>query len=323
MNGLKLWSKGTIEELLAKYNKPIKKSLGQNYLLDYHTLANIAAHTRKISSATIIEIGPGLGGLTQVCLAETSHPLIAVELDDYSYTILEDIFFKNFAFPSEWQSRLKLVHGDILTYTIPPDTLKPYIFIGNLPYYLATTILIELIEKYSVLGENCFAQGIFMVQKEVADRLIATPHKKSGRPTKGEKSAYGAITVLLAVHGQVKKIQNLAPIQFYPPPKVNSTVVSFMPHQKPLVKSSDHYRILKTLVKGVFHYRRKTLTNAVKELLKASGANNTKTPLNQLSQINPEDIQKIIKPWGSLRAEDVSPTEYLRISEELFHCRKL
>ena len=231
------------KDILKRYPFAFKKRFGQNFLIDKNILSKImhAADIRR--EDCVLEIGPGIGCVTQELLKEAGK-VIAVEIDDRLIPILKDNF-KDF-------SNFKLIHDDILKVNL--DQLikeeakgKKVKVVANLPYYITTPIIMMLLE------EGLPIESItVMVQKEVALRMDAKPGTKQ----------YGAITVALNYYASSHLVTNVSRGSFMPSPNVDSAVIQLRLHEVPPVKVEDE-DLLFRLVKAGFAQRRKTLLNTL------------------------------------------------------------
>ncbi len=231
------------KEILNRYGFTFRKKLGQNFLIDQNILNKIIEATEIDIDDTILEIGPGIGCVTQALLQKAGH-VIAVEIDKLLIPILEENF-KEF-------SNLTLIHEDILKVDlhqlIQEQTQgKPIKVVANLPYYITTPIIMMLLEEGLPIETITV-----MVQKEVALRIDAKPGTKQ----------YGAITVALNYYASSQLITNVPRGCFLPAPNVDSAVIQLQLHQEPPVKVADE-ALLFTIVKAAFSQRRKTLTNTL------------------------------------------------------------
>ena len=213
--------------LMKKYGITANKKLGQNFLIDDNVVDIIKNASNLTKEDLVIEIGPGLGTLTAKLLEEAGK-VICIELDDRMITILKERFFmyKNFEIINE--DVLKVDLNELIQENKKNENIKQVKIVANLPYYITTPIIMKLLE------EKLDIESItVMIQKEVADRLTATP---------GEKNS-GAITYSVYYYATAKKILSVPNSAFIPQPEVNSEVIK--------------------LIKTAFMQRRKTLINAI------------------------------------------------------------
>ena len=230
----------SLVDLLRQHGLSPKKSLGQNFLLDRHACERIA-EAAAADVKTLLEIGPGLGSLTEPILRRVEH-LVAIEKDDRLCEILRERFSTSIL-----EGTLRIVAGDATELDwveqLAPGP-SPRAVVGNLPY-LVTGLLLER----AVMIAPAICRAVFMVQAEVAQRLIARPSTK----------AYGALTVFVRAAFEARRLLTLGGGAFFPPPDVSSTVVVLERRAIPLAEETDTFR---QVVKGAFSQRRKTLRNA-------------------------------------------------------------
>ncbi len=235
--------------ILNKYGIHANKSLGQNFLINNEVVSTIIESANISNKDLVIEIGPGLGTLTSRLL-EKAGKVICVELDDRMISILEDRFklYNNF----------ELIHNDVLKVdlnkiieeNLENSNLKTAKIVANLPYYITTPIIMKLLE------EKLNIETItVMIQKEVADRLVALP---------GTKNA-GAITYSVYYYADAIKIIDVEKNSFIPEPNVTSTVIQLKIRKESLLQVENEELMFK-IIKQAFMQRRKTLVNALSNL---------------------------------------------------------
>lgn len=282
-------SKNVKEELAAKNFAP-RKSLGQNFLIDENILQKITAAGCLDKQDVVLEIGPGLGALTEKLLESVNH-VIAVEYDRGLCSILAERLAGNQGFT--------LINRDILETNLPqffgafPGNLFHYKVIANLPYYITTPVIFELIESGLP-----WERMVFLVQKEVADRLNAKPGGKD----------YGALTVMLGYYGKVEKIGVVPRTVFYPKPQVDSAIIRIMP--SPDRWDPEIYPYLRRVVQAAFGQRRKTILNAL-----ASMSDFEENKLNLISCLRELRIDP------QRRGETLTLPEFLNLALEI-HSRQ-
>ncbi|NOY15388.1 MAG: 16S rRNA (adenine(1518)-N(6)/adenine(1519)-N(6))-dimethyltransferase RsmA [Gammaproteobacteria bacterium] len=221
-----------------------RKRFGQNFLHDQHVINRILTHFRPLKGECIVEIGPGLGALTWPLL-ERIDELDAIELDRDLVTRFKD--------DPRASGRLHLHQADALGFdfsSLADDSHKLRI-IGNLPYNISTPLLFHLLTYAPVIQDM-----VFMLQKEVVQRITAAPGGKN----------YGRLSVMLQAQCKVKKVLDVSSGAFSPPPKVDSAVICLTPYTEPVVDipNPENFALL---VKASFTQRRKTLRNNLKGIL--------------------------------------------------------
>jgi len=273
--------------LMKKYKIKANKGLGQNFLVDDEALEDIVAGGDITKQDLVIEIGPGLGSLTALLL-EKAKKVICVELDKRMIEILQDRFiaYKN----------LEIINQDILKVDLSAlikeekekdIEIKNVKIVANLPYYITTPIIMKLIEN------DLDIQNItVMIQKEVADRLIANP---------GTKDA-GAITYTVYYYCETEKIREVQNTCFIPAPEVTSEVINLKLRKDPVIQVKDK-KVMFNIIKSAFMQRRKTLLNA---LTNVKVFNNKEEGIEVLKTLNlREDV----------RAENLSLEDFAKLSD--------
>jgi 16S rRNA (adenine1518-N6/adenine1519-N6)-dimethyltransferase len=220
------------------------KSLGQNFLFDLNLTAKIARSAGDLTGTYVLEIGPGPGGLTRSLLDSGAKKLIVIERDHRCIGALEQI-------AAHYGDRLQIINGDALQIKeeeILPEKAK---IVANLPYNIATILLIKWLDKLEL-----FTSLTLMFQKEVADRIKASPGNKD----------YGRLSVITQNYCQVEHQLDINPSSFVPPPKVVSSVINIVPRPQPLINCDK--KILEQICKITFNQRRKILRSSLKQLVK-------------------------------------------------------
>lgn len=229
-------------DILRHFNLRASHRLGQNFLIDESVINDIVAAADITEDESVLEIGPGIGTLTQALL-EAGAKVTAVELDKKLPAVLSETL-KNY-------DNFTLVSGDILKVDLTEIMgSEPYKVVANLPYYITTPILLTLLEKKLPITKI-----VTMIQKEVALRLTATPGGKD----------YGAVTVAFKYYTDTKIIREVSPKCFYPAPEVTSAVIASDVLSEPFVKVKNEELFFK-IVRAAFGKRRKTLSNALKSV---------------------------------------------------------
>ena len=216
------------------------KRLGQHFLFDPSILARIVGAAGDLAGETVLEVGPGPGGLTRAILATDMAGLVAIDADPRSIAALADL-------QERAAGRLRLIEGDALA--LDPATLvsgRPLTVIANLPYNVGTELLLRWLTAPAV-----FRLMVLMFQREVALRLVAAP----------DTSDYGRLTVMAQSMCRVERLFDLPPGAFVPPPKVSSSVVRLTPrHDRP---DERQRRLLEEVARAAFGQRRKMLRTSL------------------------------------------------------------
>jgi 16S rRNA (adenine1518-N6/adenine1519-N6)-dimethyltransferase len=219
---------------------PTRKSLGQHFLTDRRILGRIADALHLQGDETVLEIGPGRGALTDI-LAERAGRLIAIEYDRALAAMLRERYAR--------RSNVLVAEADVLEVSLGELAAGPYVLVGNVPYYITTPIL------FHALVPPRAERAVYLVQREVAQRLSARPGSKE----------YGALTVNVAAVARAETLFGVPAGAFAPPPKVESAVVRITPLAEPHI-SPDEERPFRTLVQGAFGMRRKQMRRVVRSL---------------------------------------------------------
>ena len=270
-------------EVLQKYNFTFQKKFGQNFLIDTHVLDKIIAAAEITEDDFVLEIGPGIGTMTQY-LAQAAGKVAAVEIDKALIPILEDTLsgYDNVTVINE--DVLKL---DIAKLVDEENGGKPVKVVANLPYYITTPIIMGLFEKHGPIESITV-----MVQKEVADRMQVGPGTKD----------YGALSLAVQFYADPYIVANVPPNCFMPRPKVGSAVIRLTCHENPPVQVDDEKLMFK-IIRASFNQRRKTLAN---------GLNNS-PELSIPKETIIESIEELGK-GASVRGEALTLEEFARLS---------
>ena len=234
-----------LREVIRQHALSARKALGQNFLLDLNLTARIARAAGPLENSTIVEIGPGPGGLTRALLALGADRVIAIEHDERAIPALQEI-------SARYPGRLEIVHADAMTFD--PRALlgdRKAKIVANLPYNIATPLLIGwlTIEPWP----PCYEMMVLMFQREVAERIVARENEE----------AYGRLGVLANWRAETKILFDISPSAFVPPPKVTSSVVRLVPRSSP--EPCDR-RMLEQVAAAAFGQRRKMLRQSLKSL---------------------------------------------------------
>lgn len=272
-----------VRDILQRQALFPKKKLGQNFLVDRNILVKIADSCDINDRQCLLEIGPGLGSLTQE-LARRSRGVLAVELDTRLEPLLRDL--------ARETSNVKLIFSDILKLDIeaemdkafPEPPLDTYKVCANIPYNITTPIIFKLLEQCPRMDS-----ATLMMQKEVGKRLTAVPGSKD----------YGRLTIMAAYHAHVDLIMPVSRSCFYPRPEVDSVVIKLTPRRQPVAQIYSD-RVFRDFVNVAFQKRRKTILNITSDFFGINKSN---------AQANIEEIG--LKP--TLRPEDLSLMEIIKL----------
>ena len=230
------------QHILNRFKLRADKKLGQNFLIDENVVHQIVAAAELSEADTVLEVGPGIGTLTQG-LAESKARVVAVELDTRLLPVL--------ATTLNGYDNVRVVHGDILKVNIMEEVGAPSFKVcANLPYYITTPIIFALLEKRLPMERL-----VAMVQKEVAERMAAQPGGKE----------YGALSVAIQYYTEPKIAFIVPPTSFIPAPAVDSAVIVCKRREKPPVEVCDEGLFFR-VVKAAFSLRRKMLSNSLKNM---------------------------------------------------------
>lgn len=236
-----------LREVIERHELRAKKSLGQNFLLDLNLTGKVARAAGDLAGTTVIEVGPGPGGLTRALLAHDAAKVVAIERDERCLGALAEI-------SAHYPGRLEVVSGDALATDFSALAARaegPVKIVANLPYNIGTELLVRWLTGPS--WPPFWSSMTLMFQKEVAQRIVARP---------GE-AAYGRLGVLAGWRSEARIAFDLPPQAFTPPPKVTSSVVHIVPRQNPL--PADEKKLAR-VTEAAFGQRRKMLRQSVKAL---------------------------------------------------------
>jgi len=234
-----------LREVIREHQLSARKSLGQNFLLDLNLTARIARAAGPLEDATVVEIGPGPGGLTRALLALGARHVIAVEHDERAIPALQTV-------ADRYPGRLEIVCTDARTFDVRPylGATKAKI-VANLPYNIATHLLVGWLSAEP--WPPWYDMMVLMFQREVAERIVARENEE----------AYGRLGVLANWRCETKILFDISPSAFVPPPKVTSSVVRLVP--RPAPEPCDR-RALEQVAAAAFGQRRKMLRQSLKSL---------------------------------------------------------
>lgn len=266
---------------MAKYQVVPKKGLGQNFLADANILRKIVDAAELTAADVVLEVGTGVGALT-TALAQRAGQVVTVETDRTLAPLLAEVL--------AGRDNVQLVFGDILKHDpaalLPATTTAPKA-VANLPYYITTPIFFHLLE--AAVPWQCL---VFLVQKEVADRMVAPPGNK----------AYGALSVMIQLSCHVELVGIVPPTVFIPRPKVRSAIVKLIP--RPRKSSPDTEACLSLLVRAVFSSRRKKLHNSLQPIYSQLGGEAKVMAALKTLGLDPDQ-----------RGETLAPTEFYALAE--------
>jgi 16S rRNA (adenine1518-N6/adenine1519-N6)-dimethyltransferase len=263
-----------LREVISAHDLRAEKKLGQNFLLDLNITDKIARAAGDLSDKTVFEIGPGPGGLTRSLLKAGAKKVIAIEFDPRAVRALQSL-------QEAAQGRLEIVQADALKVDLKALANGPRAIVANLPYNIATTLVINWLRQIRDDG-NSYSSMSLMFQKEVAERITSKPGPKS----------YGRLSVVSQWLCDVKKVFDLPPNAFTPPPKVSSSIVHYIPRApEPDWPSFDD---LSTVTASAFGQRRKMIRGSLAAYVPRMEALGLDT---------------------TLRAENVTIKDYLQIAK--------
>lgn len=283
--------KNTIE-ILQKYNFSFQKKFGQNFLIDTHVLDKIIASAEITKEDMVLEIGPGIGTMTQY-LACAARKVVAVEIDNSLIPILKDTL-KDY-------DNIRIINDDVMKLDLAAlakeeNGRKPIKVVANLPYYITTPIIMGLFENH-VPVESITV----MIQKEVAERMQVGPGTKE----------YGALSLAVQYYAKPYIVANVPPNCFMPRPKVSSAVIRLTKLKEPPVQVKDE-RLMFGIIRASFNQRRKTLVNGL--------SNSAELNLSK------EEAIQAVESLGkgvSIRGEALSLEEFAKIANYILEIRNV
>ncbi len=267
-----------LRDVIARHDLGAKKSLGQNFLFDLNLTRRIARSAAPLEGQTIVEVGPGPGGLTRALLAEGASKVIAVERDSRTLPALAEI-------AAVYPGRLQVVQGDALEIDWLALVERPAKIVANLPYNIATPLLIGWLTG---AWPPWFSSLTLMFQREVAERIVAKPGT----------SAYGRLSVISQWRCEARILFDVNRSAFTPPPKVTSSVVQLMP--RPSRAEDCHAAALERVTAAGFGQRRKMLRSSLKSIFG-----------------DPEAQMGALGIDPTLRAEDLSVEQFVGLAKAL------
>ena len=274
------------EEIIRKYAIKPRKRLGQSFLMEQNVIIKIAALANVTKNDIVVEIGAGIGVLTED-LAQNAAKLIAVEMDDKLIEVLKDKLLK--------YNNVQIYSGDILKFdfgAIARDGQQKIKVIGNVPYNISSQVLFHLLSFRKIIDSF-----VLMLQKEVIQRLVAPPGGKD----------YGVPSVILQMFASVEKVLDVPAGCFYPRPKVESSVIKGFFLERPLVELANEEFFIR-LVRDAFAQRRKMLINNLKKSKLLEG----------VSESFLKEALKLAGIDGQRRGETLSVEEFGLLSNILY-----
>ncbi len=266
-----------LRDVIRDHDLAARKSLGQNFLLDLNLTAKIARSAGSLAGHTVIEIGPGPGGLTRALLAGGAEEVIAIERDHRCVAALAMV-------EQRYPGRLRIIEGDALTQDVTAlGNGKPLRIIANLPYNIGTPLLINWLKTSPWPGP--IASMTLMFQREVAERIVATPQKPKD---------YGRLGVICGWRTKAKILFDLPPSAFTPAPKVVSSVVELIPRSD---ADSTPLAAVEAVTAYAFGQRRKMLRQSLKGL-----------------GVDTETLLATAELAATMRAEEVSVEAFVRLA---------
>ncbi len=276
--------------LLHRLGLSPRRALGQHFLVHPHQARRIVEALGLTGEDIVVEIGAGLGALT-TCLAAGAGKVVAVERDPALAR-----FLRHDLFPGE--AKIEIVCQDVLTFPLldlSREYGRPLVIAGNLPYQITSPLLFKLVAERAALS-----RAVLMMQREVGVRLLAAPGTKD----------YGILSVLIQYHFHLQRHFVLSPANFYPPPQVDSVVLSLRP--EPARPPARDEGLLSQVVKAAFGQRRKTLANTLVAQAPAFGRTR-------------EELGAIVRELGidpARRGETLSVAEYVALSNKMVEGRE-
>lgn len=275
------------KEILQAYNFSFKKSLGQNFIIDLNILRNMIEHAKIDRTCNVIEIGPGIGSLTEQ-LAQYANKVVAFEIDERLLDVLRVTL--------QAYQNVTVVHEDFLRIHIDEalathfDTGEKNHVVANLPYYVTTPILMKILEE----GRSIDHVTV-MLQKEVAERIVAKPNNK----------AYGSLSIVVQYYAEAEIVMDVPKTVFIPQPNVTSSVLHLTRRKEPAVRVKNEPLFFE-IVQASFAHRRKTLRNNLTRHFKNLYSNEQVDALLHHANID-----------GKRRGESLTIAEFAQLTNSL------
>ncbi len=236
-----------LREVIAQHGLDAKKSLGQHFLTDANLLAKVVRAAGSLDGLHVIEIGPGPGGLTRAILESSAAQVTAIEKDMRCIAALATL-------GEHYGARFSLLEHDALKVKLMELPPAPRVVIANLPYNVGTQLVVDWLQEVALHGRQALQSATIMLQKEVAERMVATVGSK----------AYGRLSVLVAQYADAAMMFDVPPGAFSPPPKVMSSVLHLCMRDTP--RQEVPLKALEEVVASAFNNRRKMLRQSLKNL---------------------------------------------------------
>jgi 16S rRNA (adenine1518-N6/adenine1519-N6)-dimethyltransferase len=276
---------GATRYILEKYGIRARKKYGQNFLIDANVIRGIIDAAQITEDDCVLEIGPGIGSMTQL-LSRAAGKVICGEIDESLQPVLEETLEDCDNVRILWQDILKT---DLKEICEEYNGGKPLKVVANLPYYVTTPILMQLLEQ-----DHVFSSITVMVQKEVADRIRSGPGSKE----------YGALSLAVQYFADPEAVMTVSPASFIPRPGVDSSVLCLKAYEQPPVECDE--TVMFALIRAAFNQRRKTLANAVSHGFSLNGKQYTREDVTEaLAKMN-------LSP--TVRGEALSLAQFAQLS---------
>ena len=279
-----------LRDVVQRHDLSPKKALGQNFLFDLNLTGRIARAAGPLADATVIEVGPGPGGLTRALLAEGARKVVAIERDERCLAALAEI-------EAACPGRLVIVPGDALEIDYAALAVEhapggPVRIVANLPYNIGTPLLTQWVE--SPQWPPLWDKMVLMFQREVAERIVATP---------AERADYGRLGILCGWRTRARILFDVPASAFTPPPKVTSSIVEITPREKPLPCNGE---TLARVTLAAFGQRRKMLRQSLKSLgcdVQALLANSGIRETARAEEIEVKGFVALANAWDAARGK--------------------
>jgi 16S rRNA (adenine1518-N6/adenine1519-N6)-dimethyltransferase len=273
-----------LRDVIRRHGLAARKSLGQNFLFDLNLAARIARAGGPLDGVTVLEVGPGPGGLTRALLAGGASHVVAVERDERAIAALQEI-------AAHYPGRLDIVAADALTFDPRPHLPGgPVRIVANLPYNIATALLVSWLDIEP--WPPWYDSAVLMFQREVAERIVAAPHSKS----------YGRLSVLAQWRCEARILFDVNASAFVPPPKVTSSLVRLVPRAAPAPCDRE---LLESVTQAAFGQRRKMLRQSLRSL-----------------GVDVPSLLAAVSLDATARAEDLSVADFVALAGALAAIRK-